>query len=771
MFERRLKIFMILIFLVSLALIGRLFAVQVFGHAYWSNQALGQLTRPMITETTRGRILDRHGIVLALDTACTDACVDYRAIIKPPDPKWVREIAAARLITRLGTEYTHSKGEKRKALLAEESAHVCSDIDQMWATLATHDPEVAGDPRADATVAMDEIRRAIVQSVQLRRQWLNSRNLQRDEQRTNSGWLRYLAGSVDSSTDALGALAEETEPHVVIPALDSDACNFLGKRLEQFPGLVLRASTHRHYPLQTVACQVLGRLSRVNGVDLEQARRDNLDELRQYLPNDLIGREGIEALCEPLLRGSRGRIEQRVSDEAIISRQDFVPGADVQLTIDSNLQNKAQDLLQHVVEVDIHGQTLTPPQGLSMHAAIVVLDVKTNEVRVLASNPGFDVNDLQTRYGTLVADELNQPLINRATCDACEPGSTIKPLIGLGAITDGILGPNEQINCTGILSLPEMDLHGVTHMVRVPGAARCWILSENKAALAEMKATGSRTVPSDAMHGPLAYADALERSCDIFFETTADRLTPAGINRWLERFGLGRPTGIGLIERGGLRPDLYRGPEKPGRADNCLAGMGQGKVLTTPLQIANEAATIARGGIWMRPRILSADTQVALDAVHPRPNAIDMVDLHLNPEALRQARLGMIGVVDGAAGTGRIKHDGFTLAAKTGTADTAPLWFKVKDASGRLVNQKLMPVHRGGEEGPTPWYRSEDETGYGVVHAWYMGYAPVEDPQVAFCVLVEYAGAGGSVAAGPIASQLLEACASAGYFHSSAVLP
>jgi len=233
----------------------------------------------------------------------------------------------------------------------------------------------------------------------------------------------------------------------------------------------------------------------------------------------------------------------------------------------------------------------------------------------------------------------------------------------------------------------------------------------------------------------LTFSDALERSCDIFFETVADRLTPAGVDHWLEQFGLGRPTGIGIFERPGLRPDLFRGTVEYPRGNNCLAGMGQGTVLATPLQIANEAATIARGGNWMRPRLLSAETQAALDSIHPRPDAVDSVDLHLSPEALRQARIGMIEVVDAqGVGTGNIDHPGFTLAAKTGTADTAPLWVKLKDANGKLVNQKLVPVHRHGEEGPTPWYRSGSESGYGVVHSWYMGYAPAENPQIAFCV-------------------------------------
>jgi cell division protein FtsI/penicillin-binding protein 2 len=127
----------------------------------------------------------------------------------------------------------------------------------------------------------------------------------------------------------------------------------------------------------------------------------------------------------------------------------------------------------------------------------------------------------------------------------------------------------------------------------------------------------------------------------------------------------------------------------------------------------------------------------------------------------------MINVVEGGAGTGKIDHDGYRLAAKTGTADASPIWVKDKDANGNPIRTKLMPVHPGYGEGSTPWYRSSNKTdAYGVVHSWYMGYAPADNPQVAICVLIEYAGAGGSVAAGPVASHMLEACKQAGYLHA-----
>jgi penicillin-binding protein 2 len=778
MFERRLKIFLLVIVVISLVLIGRVFDVQVVAHSYWKGQAVGLLTRPQYTETTRGPILDLHGKVMAIDIACTDACVDYRAIIDPPNPAWVKELAVARLRAHLGTDYTRAKADKKVALQADEIKAVKSDIGVMWETLAQlnrgRDPAANTDPHA----AMEQIRATIIQEVQYRRQKVAEQNQKRQQARQakSSKWFKWLASASDDdgAADNLATIAEQEEPHVVLPNLDSEACNFLDKHLDQLPGLSLRPSTHRSYPLHTILSNAIGRMTGVSASDLDQSGEG--DELRQYRREDKIGREGIEALCEPLLRGSRGRIEKRISDGTIVSSQDFVPGGEVRLSIDTDLQAQVQQMLQHV-EISGHDEqnnlvSLTPPGGVSMHAAAVVLDVQTNEVRVLASNPGFDADDLQEKYVTLLNDKVDEPLRDRATSDEVEPGSTVKPLIGLGAITQGILGPTDTIECTGYLYLPEVGPGGKIRRVKMP-AGRCWVLSEFGPQLKQIHSDGSHhPFPSSDPHptGFLTFADAIERSCDIYFETVADRLTPAGVDRWYDQFGMGRVTGIGIYERPGLRPQLWKGhpPEDP-RMNNCWAGMGQGFVWATPLQIANEAATIARNGVWMRPRLLTAETQAALDAVHPRSSAIpDQVDLHLDPEALRQVKIGMVKVVDGKSANPKINHPAWlTVAAKTGTADTSPLLEKVKVEDGPLIRQKMIPVYHLGPETATPWYRATSEEGKPehLVHAWYMGFAPVENPKIAFCVLIEYSGASGGAAAGPVAGKIIEACVKAGYLR------
>ena len=329
--------------------------------------------------------------------------------------------------------------------------------------------------------------------------------------------------------------------------------------------------------------------------------------------------------------------------------------------------------------------------------------------------------------------------------------------------------------------LPMVDANGRRTKVRMQGG-QCWVASEwRKWLLDHGLGIDHHQLPPAHQgiygnrDGWLTLSDALERSCDIYFETAADRMGPNLLCAWYDKWGIGRTTGIGIHEVPGLREDQTFGKGAlvalDYRRTNCLAGMGQDKTLATPLQIANAAAAIARGGIWMRPRLLTAQTQAALDAAHPRPagSTPDLVDLHLSPAALEQARIGMRNVVTAPAGTGTLpewhRPAWLTLAAKTGTADTAPFSYLAKSPDGRLVRQRLKPLARGAPESSTdtPWYRSEN--GKGVIHAWYMGYAPVDDPQVAFAVLVEYAGVGGGPAAGPVAAGLLDACVADGYLH------
>ncbi len=766
MFERRLKIFLLLLGAMVAGLLARGAQVQIVQREYWRQQAMEAMKRAHFVETSRGRILDFMGRPLAEDQPCIDACVEYRAIQNPPDEEWVKLTALRRLHARIDGAYVNAGKTQRKQMLHDELDRVRVDVKQMWETLArisSKSPE-----------EIDAARDAITRRVEMRRRYVWYHNFQRAAARQAASheevaaWKRWVieGGTNMPDVDKFQiTVAEQLEPHVVLPAVSNETQNELGKDIDRYPGLVLRPGTHRFYPYHDVACHLLGQLAKVDRQDLDKDEKNEKDELRQYLPNDQIGRSGVESLCEPALRGTRGRYEKVMGDERIVSSQEPVVGQDVRLTIDVELQQQVQAAFESAILRVPH----KPTETAVLHGAAVLIDVKTDEVRALVSYPTYDNNEFEEQYAKLHDDDLNQPLMNRATMSQLEPGSTVKPMVGLAAIASGVLGIDEGIECTGFLIIG-----GKTYRT-----GRCWVASRYEGQIPSV-AHHPIPIPHQGHDGNadgfLTFSDALERSCNIFFENCGERLGVYPLSEWFYRFGLGRPTGIGIAEARGLLPTYRPLPASVRHRFGWFAAIGQGHVAATPIQMANVAATIARDGIWMRPTLLaplSAESS-ARPATRPGalPDSSDRVDLHLPPEAMKAAHDGMFRVVNSAAGTGTGLVNGETrleavkVAGKTGTAQASRLRVRKRDENtGRLVLDAHGKPTYTFLEPSTPdnpnlkalWYRGAGNEGKDLNHAWYIGFAPADHPQVAFAVMVEYGGSGG-VAAASVAREALEGC-------------
>jgi penicillin-binding protein 2 len=536
----------------------------------------------------------------------------------------------------------------------------------------------------------------------------------------------------------------------------------------------LRPGTHRFYPYADVACHVLGNLSRVSAEEIKKYnRKDHKDPLRDYAPNDLIGRSGIENLCEPALRGTRGLTESTIGEETILTKSDPAPGQDVRLSIDIELQQQIQEVFASATLRDARGAPVE--QGVVLHGAAVVLKVDTNEVLALVSYPTFDANHFDELYSRMYVDDVNEPLRNRATMSQLEPGSTVKPLCGLSGVTAGVVGVNEGIECTGYLML---DGHKWRN-------GRCWIANSSFTQALIDQGIGLAHHPVPEPHkghdgnpdGYLTFSDGLERSCNVYFETVADRLGIERLSSWYDQFGLGRPTGIGLAEVAGRLPRScpVTLPALNRRMIGFNAGIGQNYISATPIQMANATATIARNGLWMRPRLILPNSDGSMPPVRPSPyGAIpDRVQLPLSPEALAAARDGMFRVVNRPAGTGKALVAGDKLlqsamiCGKTGTAQASKLMVPIRDENGKIVRkadgkpkyQEVKPSTPEDINPQAPWYHMTDGR---LDHAWYVGFAPADHPQVAFAVLVEYGGSGG-IAAASVARAALENCINRGY--------
>lgn len=776
MFERRLKLFLLLLGLVVFLILGRAAQVQIVNRQYWKQQAAEAMKRTDWVDSTRGAILDRSGKVLAIDKPCIDVCVDYRALTSPPDAQWVKERALERLKARLGDGWKQLSSRQKVEARDAEIAAINADIEQMWSRLA----KVSGRSLDD----IDEAREAIVHRVTMRRRFAWARRyeealIKQGKTPETPDWKKMVADAGEEGEDIdkySVTVSEQLEAHVILRAVAMSTQNALGREIEHYPGLVLRAGTHRTYPYEDVACHLLGHVARVDAQDLKDNNKGH-DEVHDYLPNDLIGKTGVEALCEPALRGARGRIDRASTDDIILASAAPVPGQDVRLSIDIELQQQIQGAFASATLRDANGHVIE--DGAVLHGACVVLDVNTNQVLALVSYPTYDQNTLDEMYATLRDDEMNDPLRNRATMSQLEPGSTVKPLCGLAGLAEHVIGVNTGIECTGYMKL---DGHQINY-------GKCWVAS--------MFAHDPR-VPNVAHHpvpvpheghdgnpdGFLTYSDALERSCNVFFETVADRLGIERLSAWYDRFGLGRATGIGIGEaRGRLPRNFPASLAALRRSTGFFGGIGQGYIAATPIQMANAVAMIARDGVWMRPVLVLNGPGGLAPALKGGDwqKVPDRVDLQLPADYFKAARLGMFNVVNGAAGTGKALVAGdkllkaLGLCGKTGTAQAARFSILLRDDNGKLVldasnrpqRHIVAPSVSGHPNPDAPWYRATDDEGKHIDHAWYIGFAPADKPKIAFAVLVEYGGSGG-IAAASVAREAVNACIGRGYLQATA---
>ena len=448
-------------------------------------------------------------------------------------------------------------------------------------------------------------------------------------------------------------------------------------------GIYIDEGLSRDYPFGESMAHVLGYVSSVNEAEAK-ADEDSLLKLPEFK----IGKAGIEKLFEKELRGKGGSLKLEVNAYGRVMKEiekiEGIPGKSLSLTIDSRLQQKAYDLF-------IEGE---------QSGAAVVLDVRTGEILAFVSAPSYDPNAMakglnSKDWKALLANERN-PLSNKAISGQYSPGSTFKTVVALAALESGIIRPETRFSCSGQMFLGNHAFH-------------CW------------RRTG---------HGPLNVVEALKHSCDIYFYETAQRIGIERIAKMARRFGLGHKLNIGLEnEKSGLIPDKawkkkhFR--ESWQQGETVIAGIGQGYVLTTPLQLATMVARIANGGYAVKPTFTKLT-----DASHIKK-------MNISNEYLDTVKQGMYDVVNVPGGTAYRSHfniNGMEMAGKTGSTQVRRI--TMKERQTRILRQDELP-----------WkYRD---------HALFIAFAPYDNPKYGIAVLVEHGGGGSSVAA-PIASAILQ---------------
>jgi len=451
------------------------------------------------------------------------------------------------------------------------------------------------------------------------------------------------------------------------------------------PGLSIEVGQSRQYPFAEDFAHVLGYVSAVSE---KEATGDPLLEL----PGFKVGKNGVERVFDLDLRGKAGNTQVEVNAVGRVirelSRQEGQPGADLRLTIDRDLQKLAADRLKE-----------------EKSASAVVLDVHNGDVLALSSVPGYDPNEfvtgLSTKTWRRLINDPYAPLTNKAISGLYAPGSTFKMVVALAALEARIVEPDHQVFCRGHTQLGNARFH-------------CW------------KRHG---------HGWQDMYDAHQNSCDVYFYDIAKRIGIDRIAEMATRLGMGAKTGIDLpSEKGGVIPTRAWKKALIGTAwqqgETLISGIGQGFILTTPLQLAIMTARIANGDKAVVPRLIRpADT----DGKEEEPV---FKDLGISKRALDVVREGMNRVTNVQRGTAyraRISEEGMEMSGKTGTA-------QVRRISKAERDTRVLKNHE------RPW-RERD-------HALFVGYAPSNNPRYAVSVVVEHGG-GGSTVAAPVARDLL----------------
>ena len=468
----------------------------------------------------------------------------------------------------------------------------------------------------------------------------------------------------------------------------------------QFSGVDIRTRLARHYPLGASAVHAIGYVSAINEQDLK------LIDSAEYAGTSLIGKLGVEGAYEQQLHGKPGfrEILVNAAGRPVDKQGDYTPHLDVRPPV------AGDDL---ILGLDIRVQKAAEDALAGKRGSVVAMDPKTGDIIALASMPGFDPNGFVrgltvSQYGAL-RDDIDIPLLNRALRGAYPPGSTVKPLYALAALKYNILTATQPEFCGGFFTLPG---------------------SSNK-------------YRDDKKHGFLNMRQAIAESCDVYFFRVAERLGIGRMDEFMKAFGYGELTGIDVP---GEKPGLYASPEWkkhvfkraadqvwfPG--ETISMGIGQGPITVTPLQQAHFAAEISqRGRVIATPRLVSAIRTAGSNEIVGRvPRLKAPVDI-ATPEQWDVITEGMVGTMTIPGGTGYAAGLGakYKIAGKTGTAQV----FTVKQTES--TRAKIVDERRRD-------------------HAWFIAYAPADDPKIAIAVLVENGGFGAAAAA-PIARKVLDA--------------
>lgn len=457
----------------------------------------------------------------------------------------------------------------------------------------------------------------------------------------------------------------------------------------KFSGLNIVVQPVRSYTSGSLASHILGYASQISSEEYE-TRKNTYDQ------NDLIGKTGIEYVFEEYLRGKKGtkQIDMSVdgSTTAEYISKEAIAGSDVVLTIDANLQKVTEDALRNNIQkiaTGGFGKVYDAKAG-----TCVVMNVKSGEILAMASYPDYNpadfVGGISSENWAKYRDDEAKPLVDKAIQNSYSPGSTFKMITAIAGLESGVINLNTRINDTGVY----------TKYAKVGITMNCWVYTDYHRG-----------------HGNINVSQAIEQSCNYFFYETADRMGIDKLVQVAKYFGLGGKTGIelqgetaGVLASRESKAKIHTDSPNWNPGDSLNAAIGQGDNEFSPIQMARYISMLANGGHRISPTIIktirNADgTEVSREEIDKFVNAKlgiqeeETEELNINQNYLDAVLNGMRSVTSDSSGTAYsiFRNFNISVGGKTGSAE----------APGNKVN------------------------------AWFVGFAPFENPEIAIVVMVE----------------------------------
>ena len=707
MYDKRIKIFIILSVLLLTICLLRLTQMQMLPDSSVQDD-IAELRRGLSRQlkTVRGKILDRNDIVIATDEAQFQLCINYnlsrfldervrqairlkaagqsqRAGINTPLLRADKELQAKHEDLQQIIEKCTYFGLERRDI--EEKIEKIND--KVWnlrtfLAWARNDPDPKIIEKCNGRISNVPLSEAVA-------------DFEKKFPDTNDRLLLISrVNDIPEMNKSKPLLALKTDDDVFTAQLE-----FLN-----VDGVRILPKEQRFYPFGTVAAQTIGWV----GLATQEQDKELFenDRLLTYLGGELCGREdGVEYICETILRGRRGE-EVYDIDRKLVSQTETQFGEDILLTLDIQLQQKIENYLAD------YEHELSCGPGM----AAVVIDVASGDILAMVSMPVFDLNSARYDYGDL-ANDPNKPLINRAINEQYPPGSSIKPLILIAGLESAKITPGEVIKCPA-KKFPE-------------SWPSCWLYNRYGAGHDDRWENNAR--------------NAIRGSCNIYFSQLADRIEPLVLQQWLFKFGYGRnilfpPPAIanaeisrnfrqlpGVISNTIPRVAISSFEQVPplSKSERRWFGIGQGNLRVTPLQVANAMAVIARGGFYKRPRLLFKESpqepaSTSTSSIEQRESSTEnrassnenrepSIYLNISPQTLAVVYDGMSAVVNESGGTAykefepilaSLAEQGTKVYGKTGSTEEPEVaWFAgfAEDTAGRSI--AIAVVVEGGQHG------------------------------------------------------------------------